>query len=53
MSVVSKKNATAKKLSRNPEIKSKPGTKYIGLDEKNEEAERVYKSLTNPELLRK
>jgi len=53
MSVVHKKNTTAKKLRRSAEIKPRPGTKYIGLDEKNEEAERVFRSLTNPELLRK
>ena len=53
MSVASKKNTTGKKIRRTRTTKPVPESKYIGLAEKNAEAERIYRSLVNPELLRK
>lgn len=53
MSVTSKKNETRKKVRRARALKPMPEVKYIGLDEKNEEADRILKSLKNPEILRK
>ncbi len=49
MSITSKK----KELRRTSKTKSLPASKNIGLAEKLADAEKILKSLTNPELLRK
>jgi hypothetical protein len=52
MSIIHKKHATRKELRRTTQIKLKPEIKNIGLNEKIEEAKRLYKSVKNPELLK-
>jgi hypothetical protein len=51
MSIISKKKATRAALRNTPG--TKPKVKNIGLDEKIEEANRLFRLLKNPELLKK
>jgi hypothetical protein len=53
MSITSKKNTVRKGPRRKQGDKPMSESKYIGLDEKMADAERMLRSLKNPELLRK
>jgi len=53
MSLVSKKKAMRKGLQSATKTKQVPKVKNIGLAEQIAEAERLFRLLENPELLRK
>jgi hypothetical protein len=53
MSIVSKKNASRDHRKTTADARPKPKVKNIGLDEKIEEANRLFRLLKNPELLKK
>lgn len=52
MSTVGKKKVLGNEVRKVRRAKPLSGVKNIGLDEKIEEAERVLRSLKNPELLK-
>ena len=52
MNIAGKKNTIKKEVRRTRKLKPMKEIRNIGLKEKNEEAERVLRSLKNPELLK-